>query len=203
MTPRPTLDELVIADEPGPWERLGFSVDRDLLTIGATRLRLVGRGAGSGIVSWSLRGLRSTQLDGLATERSDAALPGAATHPNGAQAIDHVVVSTPDFDRTVRALQDAGIDLRRTRPADDVRPMRMAFFRVGEALLELVEQRDAPDPEAAASFWGLVVAVADLEAAVASLGEHAGAVHDAVQTGRRIATVRRSAGISPALALMG
>lgn len=203
MTPRPTLDELVIADEPGAWERLGFSVDRGRLTIGATRLRLVGRDAGSGIVSWSLRGLLSTQLDGLATERSETALPGASTHPNGARAIDHVVVFSPDFDRTVRALQDGGIDLRRTRDADAVRPMRMAFFRVGEAILELVEQRDAPDPEADASFWGLVVAVADLEVTVANLGEHAGAVHDAVQPGRRIATVRRSAAISPALALMG
>lgn len=203
MTPLPTLDELVVADEPGSWEGLGFCVDGGQLTIGTTRVRLAGRDAGRGIVSWSLRGVRSTQLDGLRTERSETALPGAAIHPNGARAVDHVVVLSPDFDRTVHAVQDAGIDLRRTRPADAVRPVRMAFFRVGEAILELVEQRDAPDPEGPASFWGLVVVVVDLEAAVTRIGEHAGTVHDAVQPGRRIATVRRSAGISPALALMG
>jgi hypothetical protein len=198
----PTLDELVVAAEPESWEALGFAVDGDRVAIGTTRVRLAGPDAGRGIISWSLHDLVSTDLDGLRTERSHQAPPTPARHPNGALAIDHVVAFTPDLDRSVPALQAAGIPLRRTREADGLRPMRMAFFRIGEAILELVEQPDAPDRSAAARFWGLVVVVEDLEAAVERLGEHAGAVRDAVQAGRRIATVRSSARVGPALALM-
>jgi hypothetical protein len=51
-------------------------------------------------------------------------------------------------------------------------------------------------------LWGLVVVVADLDAAAEALGDRLGAVKDAVQPGRRIATVRREAGLSTPLALM-
>jgi catechol 2,3-dioxygenase-like lactoylglutathione lyase family enzyme len=200
---RPTLDELVVADEPAAWSALGFTVDGDRLAVGATRLRLAGQAAGRGIVSWSLRGLPTTELDGLCTERSQAPPPEPGRHPLGALAIDHVVVSTPDFDRTVRAFEKGGLDLRRERSAGSAqRPVRMGFFRVGEPILELVEHPDAPDGYAPASFWGLVVVTEDLDAAAQRLGAHIGEAHDAVQPGRRIATVRPSAGVSPALALM-
>ena len=42
----------------------------------------------------------------------------------------------------------------------------------------------------------------DLEAAAAHLGEHVGRIKDAVQPGRRIATVRDSAGLGLPVALM-
>ncbi len=51
-------------------------------------------------------------------------------------------------------------------------------------------------------FWGLTLVVSDLDAAAARLGSRLGAVKDAVQPGRRIATVRREAGLSVPLALM-
>ena len=44
-----------------------------------------------------------------------------------------------------------------------------------------------------ASFWGLALTVADIDAAAALLGEHLGPVTDAVQPGRRIATLRHEA----------
>jgi hypothetical protein len=48
-----------------------------------------------------------------------------------------------------------------------------------------------------------VVAISsDLEATIASLGERASEVRDAVQPGRRIATLRRSAGLSLPVALI-
>ncbi len=199
-----TLDELTIADPPEAWRRIGFSVAEDgALAIGATRVRFVGPEGGRGIVSWSLRDLGSTELDGLATARSHAAPAEPATHPNGALAIDHVVVSTPDFERTRSALQAARLDLRRERALDrGGGALRMGFFRVGEAIVELVEHPDAPDRAAPASFWGLVVVVEDLGAAAAMLGERLGDARDAVQPGRRIATLRPSAEVSPALALM-
>ena len=54
----------------------------------------------------------------------------------------------------------------------------------------------------ARAFWALVAVVGDLDAAAERLGPRLGAARDAVQPGRRIATVRRDAGIGPALALM-
>src|SRR5208282_5124439 len=103
-----TIDEIELADEPRRWRELGLDV-RD-------GVRLLGRGdaAGRGITGWSLRGISSTDLDGLPTRRSDSALgEPAGEHPNGVLAIDHVVVFSPDLDRTMAALQAAGLDLRR------------------------------------------------------------------------------------------
>ena len=202
MSAAPTLAELVVGDEPAAWRRLGFAVDGDRLAVGATRVRLAGPGAGRGIVGWALRNLATTALDGLPTTRSREGPPAPAAHLNGALAVDHVVVSTPDFPRTVAALQAAGIALRREREVDALRPMRMGFFRIGEALLELVEHPEAPDRAAPASFGGLVIGVGDLDGAGGLLGDALGDVHDAVQPGRRIATVKRATGVSPAVALM-
>ena len=50
--------------------------------------------------------------------------------------------------------------------------------------------------------WGLVVVVADLDAAVEATGDRSAPRKDAVQPGRRIATVRPEAGLSVPLALM-
>jgi sensor domain CHASE-containing protein len=76
----------------------------------------------------------------------------------------------------------------------------MAFRRLGPAILELVEAIDAP--AGPARFWGLVVVVTDLEALAARLGDRLGSIRDAVQPGRRIATVRESAGLGQAVAFM-
>lgn len=200
------LDELRIAGEPAAWEALGFTLEGESLTVGATRLELVGRGSGDGIRSWSLRDLRATDLDGLPTERSSAPAPAPATHANGARALDHVVVLTPDLDRTVVKLQDAGLSLRRRlEPPDAPRALRMAFLRAGEAIVEVVEVVEGDDgaPEdAPAVFWGLVIVVEDLDAAGRLAGDRLGAPRNAVQPGRRIATVTPEAQLSVAVALM-
>ena len=57
-------------------------------------------------------------------------------------------------------------------------------------------------PDGPARFWGLVVIVSDLDALALELGERLGTVRDAVQPGRRIAPLRPSAGLGPALAFM-
>ena len=49
-------------------------------------------------------------------------------------------------------------------------------------------------PDRPARFWGLALLVGDIERTVEELGEHVGTVRPAVQPGRRIATLRRSAG---------
>lgn len=207
----PTIDELVLADEPDRWSALGFTVSDRHLQLGAVRLEFTapGRERVRGIVSWSLRGLTSTELDGLPTKPSERPLPAhAPEHPNGVLAIDHVVAITPAFDRSVGALRAAGLDLRRVReePTPTGAP-RQAFFRLGEEILELVAEPEeviarAGGADRPARFWGLALGVSDLERTVELLGEHAGPIRAAVQPGRMIATVRRSAGVAIPLALM-
>ncbi len=213
-----TIDELTVADEPSAWAELGFAVEGDTCVVGAVRIRLAGRKTGKGLVGWSLRlgesdagqgdSADEIDLDGLPTSFSDREPPGAlAPHPNGVTALDHVVAISSDLDRTVAALERGGLDLRRVReePTPAGAP-RQAFFRLGAEILEVVQ---AP-PEAiertggdrSAFFWGLAFIAPDLEATVATLGDRAGEVRDAVQPGRRIATLRRSAGLGLPIALM-
>ena len=207
---RPELRALRIADDPATWARLGFAVGDDgRCTVGGIALELAGRGAGTGIVGWTITGppalAPDAQLDGLPTITDDAPARAGGEHPNGALAVDHVVVSTPDVARTFAALGRAGLDLRRERRAGTPeQPLRQGFYVMGGALLEVVgpatTSGDAPTRPAA--FWGLVLVVSDLDALAARLGDDLGAPRDAVQQGRRIATLRQSAGSSVALAFM-
>jgi hypothetical protein len=205
----PTIDELAIADEPERWAALGFTVVEDRCQLGRVRVRLAGRGAGRGIVRWSLRAIAGVELDGLPTTRSEFPSPSPApAHPNGALAIDHVVAMSPALDRSVRALQAAGLDLHsiREQPTPAGAP-RQAFFRLGGEILEVVQEPDGVvegggGPDRPARLWGLALSVEDLDRAVEGLGPHAGSIRLAVQPGRRIATLRRSAGLAVPVALM-
>jgi hypothetical protein len=138
-----SIAQLVLADEPGRWAALGFALEGDTVQLGAVRLRLAGENAGRGIVGWSLRGIASTELDGMPTTRADGTETAGdpAEHPNGVVAIDHVVAMTPALERTVQALRDAGLDLRRIReqPTPAGAP-RQAFFRLGAEILEVVQE---------------------------------------------------------------
>lgn len=211
---RATIEEIAIADEPANWRALGFATtDDDSLSFGTIRVSLRGSGAGRGIVGWSLRGVHSTELDGLPTVLSPAPLQreedvSVTEHPNGVLAVDHVVAFSPRLDRSVEALRGAGLDLRRVReqPTPAGAP-RQAFFRLGEAILELVqipagELERAGGVGAPARFWGLALRTGDLERTVAAFGSHVSEIRPAVQPGRRIATVRRSAGLAVPVALI-
>jgi hypothetical protein len=206
--PAPTIDELTVADEPPAWAALGFAVEGDTCVLGDVRIRLAGTGAGKGLCGWSLRDAKSTEIDGLATVRSDRDPPPAApVHPNGIAAVDHVVVITPDLERTVAAVEAAGAELRRVReePTPAGAP-RQAFCRFGQPILEVVQEpadvveragRDRP-----AFFWGLALVAPDLDATVASLGDRVSETRAAIQPGRRIATLHRAAGLALPVALI-
>lgn len=205
----PTLDELTIADAPEAWTALGFELDGDTCVVGDTRIRMAGRGAGRGLAGWSLREVEEVELDGLPTTRSDQPPPGEPpAHPNGITGLDHVVAITPDLDRTVAALEAAGLDLRRIReePTPAGAP-RQAFFRLGAVILEVVQEpREAIErgggTDRPAFFWGLAFVAPDLDSTVAGLGDRVSEIRDAVQPGRRIATLRRSADLAIPVALM-
>jgi hypothetical protein len=203
-----TIDELTVAGAPAAWSALGFAVDGDTCVLGDLRIRLPGSEAGSGLTGWSLRELESTELDGLPTARSDRPPPDAhRTHPNGIAVLDHVVAITPALERTVAALEGAGLDLRRVReePTPAGAP-RQAFFRLGATVLEVVQQPvEAIGPggsDGPAFFWGLAFVAPDLDATVAGLGERVSEIRAAVQPGRRIATLRRAAGLTMPVALI-
>jgi hypothetical protein len=204
---QPTVDELVLAAGEEPWQAAGFAVADGSIEVGSVRIRLAGEEAGRGLLSWSLRGLASTELDGLPTERSERPPVEAGAHANGVVSIDHVVVFSPDLDRTTAALCAAGLDLRRLReePTPAGAP-RQAFFRMGEVILEAIQAPDGSpllaDADAPARLWGISFLVDDLDTTAAALGELLSEPRDAVQPGRFIATARREAELGIPVAFM-
>jgi hypothetical protein len=221
--PAPTIDQITLADAPESWSALGFDVADGRCRLGEVELVLDGAKdeseSGPGVLAWSLRELSSDalspqgELDGLPTTISTRPQRDPAPeHPNGVLAIDHVVAISPAFERSVATMQAAGLNLRRVReePTPAGAP-RQAFFRLGREILELVEEPAqivargggrAGGLDSPVRFWGLALLVQDIDRTAAALAPHVGEIRDAVQPGRRIATVRRSAGLAAPLALM-
>jgi hypothetical protein len=215
------VDEIAVADEAEAWEALGFAVVGDAVRLGEVCVRAAGPEAGRGVVGWTLSGVGSAELDGLPTKVVDQGAgresprdPGVpesgdgAAHPNGVRGVDHVVAITPRLERTVAALEAAGLDLRRIReePTPAGAP-RQAFFRLGATILEVVQEPEEiaakNGPDRPAFFWGMALVAPDIEATVASLGaDQVSEIRAAIQPGRRIASLRRDAGLSFPLALI-
>ena len=177
----PILSEIKVGADPAAWVAAGFSVAGESMHVGGVSIEFV-EGEG-GIVDWTLADF----------ERD---LP-AATHANGVTAIDHVVLLAPDLEQKIAQLEAQGIELRRIREGETgMGAYRQAFFRVGRPILEVVE---ADPPE---RFWGITFTTDDIDAAAELLGDKLGRVKDAVQPGRRIATVRSEAGLGLPVALI-
>jgi hypothetical protein len=200
----PALVGLDVSGSVAAWRAAGFTVAGDgdgsqVVAIGSVRVR-IGE-PGGGITRWTLAGAAAgtTTIDGLLTRVADpiGAPPFAASfappvaHPNHAIAIDHVVVWSVDDSRTIDALVAAGFEVRRVR--EDARPgLRQTFVRAGEVIIELVTRadREPPSEPQPARFFGIACTVADLDACASVLGDALGPITDAVQPGRRIATLR-------------
>ncbi len=200
----PALVALDIAGPPEPWTALGLMVADAVSQVGDVTLRFGNEG--EGIAGWALLGAAGpAELDGLRTLwLPEPTIPSAPVeHELAVLAVDHVVVQTPDPERTFAAFESAGLVLRLERDAGtEQRPLRQGFFRHGEARVEVVGPREAVD-DGPARFWGLTLTVEDLDAAAAALGpERCGEPRDAVQPGRRIAALRREAGLPVRVALM-
>ena len=161
-------------------------------------------------------------IDGVAEEDDFSQL--AADHalyaaPNPARelqivGVDHVVVLADDVRATCAEIERlSGAPLKRVKEGQRG---TQGFHRWGSVILEVVERRLVhPKPSDAgsnppgspgspsASYWGFVVVVDDIDATTAWLGPDViGAPKMAVQTGRRIATVRSAAGLGVPLAFM-
>lgn len=195
------LLELCIGDDAEAWAAAGFAISDGATSIGAVRIRFSGTAGARGIQSAAIADPPAA-LDGLGLHH-----PGQPanplTHPNGVQRIDHLVVATPDCDRTTEVLEAASIEARRVRQFDILGiTQRQTFFWLGDVILELVGPDVAAGDEPA-TFWGLALVAEDLDATANALHGHCSPPKDAVQPGRRITTITtRDLGISVPLAVM-
>lgn len=192
------LTALIVDDPIEAWHAAGFAGD-DVVTIGATTIVPTGSVESDerrrGIVGASIDGVG--QLDGLELgEWAPAGTSRSIEHPNGVIGIDHVVVSTPDCDRTTARFADQGFDARRVRRIElEGGDRRQTFFWFGDVICELVGP-DVPSGDAPARWWGLALTVGDLEATAAVLGDAVTSIKPAVQPGRFVATLSADAGPS-------
>jgi hypothetical protein len=210
----PKVEWLAVVGDADIWRSLGLTVTDDgVIPLVGASIRLVpasdhpGQG---GIVGWALSGAgeqidghpgAAVDVDGLSTLVVAPMTAVYADHRLKASGLDHVVVLTADLERTSAAIAEVtGCELKRIR---EVGTMRQGFHRIGRGglIVELVERPDLP--EGPASFWGLVLIVEDLDAACELIGpDRISAPKDAVQPGRRIATIRSDVGLGLPVAFM-
>ena len=201
----PKVEWLTVAGDVDTWRSLGLTVTTEgLIPLVGASIRIVAASADqeAGITGWALSGVEAVSaIDGLVTEVVVPMSPTYADHPLGASGLDHVVVSTADLERTSDAIASATrCVLKRVR---EVGTMRQGFHRIGRGglIVELVERPDLPPGPA--TFWGLVLIVDDIETACGVIGvERVSPPKDAVQPGRRIATIRADVGLGLPVALM-
>ena len=195
----PRLTELHIGDDPAAWSAAGFAVVDGVTQVGHVLLRFTGTSSADaslthtseprGIHSWAFDQAIGSEIDGVPTVQTPETTETAAQHPNGVNHFDHVVLMSPDSDRTTAALTALGFEVRGVREYDmNDKPMRQTFFWMGDVILELVGPRDAG--EGYARLWGLAFSCPDLDGTVASLGERSSEARTAIQPGRRIASLR-------------
>jgi len=192
------LSELWFPDDASAWTACGFRVANDRFSIGQTTVHL---DSNTPTLSASIEGI--DVLDGLALRSAspagDERAEDGVAHPITAFAIDHVVVRTPAPDRTTAAFEAAGLDARKVRLIETPKGAhRQTFFWLGDVVCEVVGP-DSADSDEPSSWWGWALSVADLESAVELLGDNTTPIKDAVQPGRRVATVRHGELTTPTL----
>lgn len=186
-----TLTWLGVPGDERAWTALGFVVDGGGFSVGRVRCSI-------GASGWGFDEIHSDpSVLGVQTVTSPAS--ESTTHPCGVTAADHIVYTVPDLDAAVDALNAVlgSAPRRRFHPRGPEGP-EMAFYRVGEAFIEVVESGRAPE------LMGVALKTPDLDATVAQIRRRGGPVSDpkpAVQGGR-IASVR-SEHLDWGLAFMG
>ncbi len=213
-----TIADVWLSSSIDPWKRLGFSdypIAQPDGSVGSC-IPIAGLGfrflphivqpsaSGSCATGWTVQSEDATtnSVDGVATRVIAELQPvPELTHQLAITAIDHIVITTGSLERTCGAItEQLGLPLKRIRDAGH--GVRQGFHRAGSLILEIVERPDLA-PETPAEIWGVVFVVEDLDATVAWLGPDAvGATRDAVQNGRRIASVKKEVGLGLPVALM-
>lgn len=185
------LTWLGVPGDERAWAALGFVVDDGGINLGRVRCTLAEHG-------WGFDEIHSdASVLGVRTITRPAAVPTA--HPCGVTGADHIVYTVPDLDSSIEALNAVlGVEPRRRFHPRGPQGPEMAFYRVGEAFIEVVANGREP------ALIGLALKSPDLDATVAQIRSCGGPVSDpkpAVQGGR-IATVW-SGHLNWGLAIMG
>ena len=184
----PVARQISLPGDPDTWGRLGFVPGAP---VGEVRME-----PGAAQLELGIEGLLHDRPDGLALVAVPPAPVEPGTHPNGATVVDHVVALTDDMERTLAALREAGLEVRRMRVPPEA-PVRQAFINLRTLILEVVEVEGD-----SAALWGVTIVVADLDALARKLGSLLDEPRVAVQAGRRIATVGPDAELPTPLAFM-
>lgn len=185
------LTWLGVPGDERAWTAVGFAVRDGEFTVGRIHCSIGGSG-------WGFDEVRSDpSVLGVPTFTCPAATP--STHPCGVTTADHIVYAVPDLDTAVDALNGVlgATPRRRFHPRGPEGP-EMAFYRVGEAFIEVVASGREP------ALIGLALKTPDLDTTVAQIRLCGGPISDpkpAVQGGR-IASVR-SEHLNWGLAVMG
>jgi len=213
-----TIADVWLSSSIEPWRRLGFSDYSIAQPDGSVvpYIPIAGLGfrflpqivessvTGSCVSGWTVVSddAVTNSIDGVATQVIAELQPvPELTHQLAVTAIDHIVITTGSLERSCGAItEQLGLPLKRIRDAGH--GVRQGFHRAGSLILEIVERPDLA-PETPAEVWGVVFVVDDLDATVAWLGPDAiGATRDAVQNGRRIASIKKEVGLGLPVALM-
>lgn len=215
------LERLRLGDSAAAWSAAGFFVSAEAtVTLGKTIIQCTGQG--EPFQGWQIHGCQSHGVSSGSSISEDSSIDGlellpaseqgpslnavsSQPHPNGITSLDHIVVSTGDYQRSIAAFESAGFEVRGSRSTSSYgSPMRQTFFWAGDVILELM----GPDlgeatSESPAQIFGLALVATDLDSTAAALGELLGTPKAAVQTGRQIARLRtNSVGIGLPIAVM-
>ena len=203
----PALAGLDIADPPDVWRRLGFTVAADGTCVARATLtlRLLGTQARGGHRRLDAASRRRAAAAGRRRDRRPRRgrrrpPPRRRRIPTAPLGVDHVVVRTPDLQRTLTALErhrHGGAPRARGAPgpAPGV-PLGGRRAARGRRAAGAGGRRARRACGASSSSRPTSTLLAALP------GEPLGSVREAVQPGRRIATVRRELGSSVPLAFM-
>ena len=194
------------------WSSVGFDVmelpnGKPVCQVGNVQLLFdpTGKRGISGAAVYGMSGA----IDSLKFDKAPNITPSSidacprSVHPNGVTQIDHLVVTTPNCDRTTLAFEANGIHPRKIRTfGNDEAKMRQTFFWLGDVILELVGPHASED-KGQTKFWGLALISDDLRTTSDYLGSRCTPIKPAVQSGRKITTIKtREIGITTPLAVM-
>ncbi|WP_306361402.1 VOC family protein [Nocardia sp. CC227C] len=178
----PLLTRLGLPGDERSWAAMGFTVTDGIVRIGQVTCTF-------GEPAWGFDEVHADPaLLGVPALLDTTDAPHAPPHPNGVTRVDHIVYWVPDLDKAVEDLNAVlgAPPRRRFHPRGPDGP-EMAFYRVGEAFIEVVT---SGLPRALA---GIAFMADDLDATVTAVRAAGGPIGDpkpAVQGGR-IASIWR------------
>ena len=207
------LLQLTICGEAAAWKSVGFNVidignGNSICSVGGVKIYFENDTLNKGI--WRIGTKRisgvidSLKFDDLSVERSFSDNHSVLSdHPNGITGIDHLVVTTPNCNRTTKAFEEMGIAARRVRTFGNIgSETRQTFFWLGNVILELVGS-NTKEGEGPPSIWGIAFVSKNIEKTVKFLGDACTPLKPAVQSGRKITTIKtQEFNIHNALAVM-